>query len=222
MSEVFVGADKSAGDSGSQPADKQADDKSAAGAVDKTKQDIAAADSDKKSEGAPEGDKKDDKPQGAPEKYEAFKFEDGVTVDDATLESAQPLFKEANLSQEQAQKFVDFYAQQVKAATDAQVKRWEDLQNTWREEAKKDKDFGGQKFEENVALAKKALDQFGSQELLEHCTLYGWGNNVHFLKFASKVGKAISDDSIHGGGKPSADQKTAGDALFADMFDKKS
>ena len=57
-----------------------------------------------------EKDKDKDKKAGAPEKYEAFKVPDGVQVDEAALKEFEPMARGLNLSQEQAQQLVDFYA----------------------------------------------------------------------------------------------------------------
>ena len=45
----------------------------------------------------------------APESYTDFSVPEGHTLDAAAIESATPLFRELGLSQDQAQKLVDFY-----------------------------------------------------------------------------------------------------------------
>ena len=49
----------------------------------------------------------------APESYTDFSVPEGHTLDAAAIESATPLFRELGLSQDQAQKLVDFYSTQV-------------------------------------------------------------------------------------------------------------
>src|SRR6266436_2405621 len=56
---------------------------------------------------------------GAPEKYGDFKLPDGYQFDQASLDQATTLFKEAGLSQEAAQKMVDFYAANSLQAAEA-------------------------------------------------------------------------------------------------------
>jgi len=79
----------------------------------------------------PADDKKPDPAAGAPEKYADFEAPEGLTVDPKVIESAVPIFKELNLSQDQAQKLFDFYTTQQKAlisapqeAFNATVKQW--------------------------------------------------------------------------------------------------
>lgn len=82
--------------------------------------------------------KPDDKPAdpsaGAPEKYADFKLPDGYTLDAESGAKAQALFKELNLSQEAAQKAVDFYAANAIQAAEAPYKAWADLQKQWTSE----------------------------------------------------------------------------------------
>jgi hypothetical protein len=68
---------------------------------------------------------------GAPEKYEDFKLPDGYQFDKASLTDAQTLFKDLNLTQEQAQKAVDLYAKNSLSAAEAPYKAWADLQKEW-------------------------------------------------------------------------------------------
>ena len=81
--------------------------------ADDTSKDDVEASSDKakegegdgKSEDADKGDK--DKNEAAPEKYEDFKLPEGMEVNTDLLDKATPVFKELNLTQDQAQKMVD-------------------------------------------------------------------------------------------------------------------
>ena len=77
-------------------------------------------------------DKKDgDAAAGAPEKYGDFKLPDGYKFDEKQLTDATALFKEMNLSQDQAQKLVDHYAANSLQAAEAPYKAWADLQKQW-------------------------------------------------------------------------------------------
>ena len=77
---------------------------------------------------------KPEAPAGAPEKYADFKAPEGYTFDDQTLTAATSLFKEMGLSQEQAQKFVDLYANNALQANEAPYKAWAELQKEWKTE----------------------------------------------------------------------------------------
>ena len=81
-----------------------------------------------------DGEKKEDAPQGAPEKYGDFKLPDGYKFDEKQLGEATTLFKEMNLSQDQAQKLVDHYAANSLQAAEAPYKAWADLQKQWTDD----------------------------------------------------------------------------------------
>lgn len=147
---------------------------------------------------APEGSKdaKGDKDKvGAPEKYE-FKAPEGVKLDEAVLGEFTPLAKEMGLTQENAQKLVDLYAKVQAANSEASTKAWADLQAEWTNKTKTDKEFGGEKLMENVSIAKKAIEAFGTPELSEALTVTGVGNHPEFVRFFYKVGKEIGNDKL--------------------------
>ena len=94
--------------------------------------------------------------QTKPDTYADFNMPEGVTVDSALLDEATPLFKELGLTQEQAQKLVDFQAKQVQASSQSQVDAFNQLMNDWQEQSRNDKEFGGDKFDENIGIARTA------------------------------------------------------------------
>lgn len=77
---------------------------------------------------------KADAPIGAPEKYADFKLPDGYKFDAKELEKATGLFKANNLTQDQAQELVDFYAENALQATRAPYDAWANLQKEWSTE----------------------------------------------------------------------------------------
>ena len=78
----------------------------------------------------PEGEKKD-APQGAPEKYADFKLPDGYKMDETASKEVTAMFKELNLSQDQAQKLVDYYGANLLKTAEAPYKAWVDTQKEW-------------------------------------------------------------------------------------------
>jgi hypothetical protein len=169
-------------------------------------------------EGKKDGEgKKDDKPSGPPEKYEDFKLPEGVTVDAAQIEGFKGLAKELGLTQEAAQKLVDFQA----ANEAAQVKKigefWDKQASDWLAEAKADKEFGGAKFDESVAAANAALKQFGTPKLIEALQTYGMGNHPEVIRAFARVGQAIQNDKLVPGGKDVSKPTSAAEALYPSM-----
>lgn len=155
---------------------------------------------------------------GAPEKYEDFKLPEGFEMDQAQVESFLPIAKELNLTQEQAQKLVDLQTAHAKSAAEANQKAWESTLTEWADAARADKEFGGASFKDSLAQANKAIDAFGSKELRSALDVTGLGNHPEFLRFAYKVGKAISEDKFHVQNASSpAKPKGAAEHLFPNM-----
>lgn len=145
---------------------------------------------------APAGEAKaDDKPQGAPESYE-FNPPEGREFDADVLGVFSEAAKEANLSQESAQKVLDKIAPALAAK---QERMMEAARAEWVESAKADKEFGGDKLAENVAVAKKALEAFGTPELTALLNESGLGNHPEIIRAFYRAGKAISEDGFVAG-----------------------
>ena len=153
-------------------------------------------------------------PKGAPEKYE-FKPVEGRELDSETMSTFAEVAKEAGLTQDAAQKILDRMAPQMAQRQQAQI---EAIRNEWVAASKTDSEFGGEKIAENLATAKKALDQFGTPELRALLNESGLGNHPEIIRLMYRAGKAISEDTYVGraasvGGKPAP--KSFADAAAA-------
>ena len=163
----------------------------------------------------PNGDKPaDDKGTKAPESYD-LKMPEGVQLDTAAADEFKGIAKEYGLSQEQAQKVADIGAKMAQRQAEAhqtQVQAWVDAVKT-------DKEIGGDKLSENLAVARKTIDTFGSPELKEVLNTTGLGNHPEIVKLAYKIGKAISDDGFVRGGNTSS-PRSAADIMYPSMAKK--
>lgn len=135
--------------------------------------------------------------KGAPEKYEFKAAEGQPDFDSHVIEQFSEVAKELNLPQDAAQKVLDKMAP-VLAARQAEF--LETARTQWADQAKADKEFGGDKLTENLAVAKKALDQFGTPELRTLLNESGLGNHPEVLRVFYRAGKAISEDRFVPGG----------------------
>jgi hypothetical protein len=124
-----------------------------------------------------------------PESYE-LKMPDGVQLDSAAAEEFTAIAKELKLDQAAAQKLADIGAKMATRQAEAHAQ----LVETWTEQVKADKEIGGDKLDENLGIARKAIDTFGSPELKALLNSTGMGNHPEVVKLAFKVGKAISED----------------------------
>lgn len=137
----------------------------------------------------------DDKVDGkAPEAYEKFSLPEGYEYDEKLAGDFGGVAKELGLSQDKAQKLVDHYIQLTQKAIQVHNERSAQISEEWKTSAETDKEYGGAKFAENIAVAKKALESFGTPELTKHLNESGLGNHPEIIRFCWKVGKLLADD----------------------------
>lgn len=142
----------------------------------------------------------------APESYSDFTLPEGVELDAALLEKAAPIFKELGLSQDAAQKLVDFQAGLVKEGEQSQTDAFNNLIEGWQDESKNDKEFGGDKFDENIGIAKLAIDKFGTPEFKQLMEDHGVGNHPEMIRFMLKIGTLLKED-VPGGFSAATSEK---------------
>lgn len=147
----------------------------------------------------------------APEAYE-LKMPEGVELDKAAADEFTTIAKELKLSAADAQKVADVGAKMAQRQVEAHTR----LVESWTESVKTDKEIGGDNLAENLGVARKAIDTFGSDSFKSLLNQSGLGNHPEVVKFAYKVGKAISEDRFVTGGAKSAETDTA-KKLFPNM-----
>lgn len=160
-------------------------------------------------------DDKEQKAEGAPEKYE-FKAGEGVELDTEALKDFEPVARELNLTNEQAQKLVDAYPKILAGVQQRQAEAWQSQTEQWAADVKADKEIGGDKLTANLSAAQRALEQFGDPELKEYLDSTGLGNHPALVKAFIKVGKAMSEDKVVTGG-----HESGGSDLISAFYPKK-
>lgn len=156
----------------------------------------------KPAEGTPpkEGEQKpngETKSTDVPEAY-TFTMPEGVELDGEAAAEFSALAKELKLPAAEAQRVADIAIKMAQKQAEQTAKVVKD----WAEQSKADKEFGGDNLDVNLAIAKKAIDAFGSAELKTLLNTSGMGNHPEFIRFAFKAGKAISEDTFVKGGNP--------------------
>lgn len=139
-----------------------------------------------------------------PESYE-LQMPDGIELDKASADEFTTIAKELKLDQAAAQKLADIAAKQAQRQVEAHTR----LVESWVEQVKADKEIGGDKFDENLGIARKALDTFGTPELRDVLNASGLGNHPAVIKAFIKAGKAISEDRFVTGSPKGADTDMA-------------
>lgn len=163
----------------------------------------AGTDGDKGADNAVEGGDQST----SSETYADFTVPEGMELDAQLLESAQPLFKELGLNQEQAQKLVDFQAANVQASQTGQAEAFNQLKLDWQDQSKNDKEIGGDKFEQSVSDTHEALGKFGTPELTKLLDDFGIVNHPEMIRFMSKVGGLTKEDVPGSTGSPTGGEK---------------
>ena len=138
---------------------------------------------------------------GPPEKYD-FKIPDGQEPS-PVLEEFSGVARELGLPQDAAQKLLDLHSKVITANIESAVSAHETQMAEWTKQSQNDKEIGGANLVASAAAAKVALDRMGTPQLVELLDGTGLGNHPEVLRFFSRVGKALSEDQLHG--KPKAD-----------------
>jgi len=137
----------------------------------------------------------------APETYADFTAPEGVAMDAEVGNNLKAFAKEKGLSQEDAQKLADMgfaAVQKTQAAFQDQLTK---MQAQWVADTRADKEFGGDKLAENLAVAKRALDTYGSEALVKLLNESGLGNHPEIIRYNFRVAQALNEDKLIPGGK---------------------
>jgi antitoxin component of RelBE/YafQ-DinJ toxin-antitoxin module len=141
---------------------------------------------------------------GAPEAYD-FRAPEGGTLDPAVLESATPIFKELGLSQDAAQKLVDFYTAQTGKINADLVKSVETMRAGWREAVMKDADLGSKLDSVKTELGR-AKDRLSPEVRTAFDTALnetGMGDHPAIVKALYEFSKLVNEGTHVTGGAPS-------------------
>jgi hypothetical protein len=159
-----------------------------------------------------EGSKEPPAAPKAPESYSEFVGNDGKPLDAERAEQFTKTAKEMNLTQEQAQQLVKLGL----GRDDAMKARIEEASTKWLSELPSDKEFGGEKLSENLAIAKTAIAAFGSPELTALLNETKLGNHPEIIRAFYRAGKQLSPDNrfIQSGSGGESTTKEPAKALY--------
>lgn len=135
-----------------------------------------------------------------PENYEIQPME-GYEVLPEVMETITPLLKKHNLSQEAAQELANVHMDIMQKQAAAMEKARSEMINQWVKDIKTDAEFGGAKYNENLALAKRGLRAIqppgeGKSELNVLLEASGMGNHPEIIKAFARIGKLVKEDSV--------------------------
>lgn len=129
----------------------------------------------------------------------AYKFfdENGKEIPAEDVSTVSDAFKEAGLTQRQANTLKAKYDESVKnVAQEVQRQNmvaWADMAKGWKEEVIADREFGGDNLEQSKAYVSRALNTFGDDDL-KSFVKEGFGFRPSLFKLLARTGKMLSDD----------------------------
>lgn len=118
---------------------------------------------------------------------------------------------------ERAQKLVDLQANTLKSMSEKAVADWDKLQETWQGEVKADPTVGGDKLEANLGKISTLINTFGTPEVREIFSQTGAGNNVHMVKFLTKIAAALGEGTPTPAAVPAGGAKTLAQKMYPSM-----
>ena len=186
-----------------------------------TQTDTTSQDKPTPSETKPEA-----KPAAAPDKYE-FKAHDGYTLDEKLIDTITPIFKEAGLTQDAAQKLVDFHAKQMLDAAKGPQDAYAATRTEWQAKVKADPDMakatnGNATGLDAVKLdIGRALNSINDAPLVaefkQAMDITGAGDHPAVVKALWKLAQHITEGKHVTGAGPSAAGQKSPDAKPASI-----
>lgn len=194
------------------------------------------AEGEERSKGEAKGDGQGDKakPEGPPEKYE-FKAPEGYTLDEGLVAEASTIFKEAGLSQAQADKLVGIYNKQIEQNSNHSLQSVRDMRAGWVKELStspeysKEFDASGKIKADSEVLARmgRMLDSLGDRKLAsdfrQSLDLTGAGDHPAFFRVMDRLSKHFAEGTSVRGNGPSphgTDQPSSRRSAAQEMYPK--
>ncbi len=154
------------------------------------------------------------KPEAAPAfDAGALKLPEGVEM----TEQATELFKSSGISQENAQKFLDYHAEAIKELSEGPRREWDAIMNKWQGEIKSDPEFGGAKLDATMKMVGKALDSFGDPGVRQALNETGAGNNPAIFRTFAKMAAALSEGKTMRGEPSTTKPRSIAEAMWPNL-----
>lgn len=150
-----------------------------------------------------------------PEKYE-LKLPEGSLLSESRVEKLTAIAKQKKLSNEEAQALVESENESLREFASSQYEGLKKTSDQWLTAAKADKEIGGEKFNEVVEVAHRAVSHFsnGDQSIKEFLDKSGMGNKPEVIKFFYNIGKTLQPAKIIGSGVTPPSKPNVIDRLY--------
>ena len=155
---------------------------------------------------------------GPPEKYK-WTVPPNVEVPSGLSERIATIARELGLNNEAGQRLFD--AERTRIATETQSnanggEAWQARVKAWTQESAADPELGGspEKFTQSVQAARRALDKYGSPEVVKFLDDTGFGAKREVISLLAKIGRAMSETPLVIGAPPSVAPKSTTEILY--------
>jgi hypothetical protein len=132
--------------------------------------------------------------------YEPIKWDEMVLPEDfdrtdPSYTGFQQLADAAQINKEQAAKFVEMGTKLRNDTIAQETARVETIKGEWLTASKNDKEYGGDKFDENMSVVKLAYDEMATPELKQLMDKTGMGNHPDMIRAFYRMGMMMTQDS---------------------------
>lgn len=149
-----------------------------------------------------------------PLKPDDVKFPEDLIVPEGVKENFLEVLNDQELTPAQrAEKLIELQTGVAKQQQEA----WTTMQQEWQAEVKADPEIGGAKFDQNLANVGKLVQEYGSDEFRSVMDMTGAGNNVHVIKFLSKIADQLSEGGPVSGQAPASSEPDIASRLYPSM-----
>lgn len=134
----------------------------------------------------------------APEKPKEYKLvlPQGQEVAPEDLERLTNFAREKGLSEEQAQALLEYELSGRKAFVEAQKRALAEQVTSWAKELETDKEVGGEKFNENIELARRFIAENAPPEFMKALNETGFGNYPPLVRFIVRLARKAAPDNM--------------------------
>ncbi|QII84179.1 hypothetical protein G3T20_05355 [Bordetella hinzii] len=128
--------------------------------------------------------------------YDDLQAPEGTQFNPESLGEFKTLATEMKLPKEQAQKLADLGVKAIQRQQEQFMQAVAAEHARWEEAARTDPEYGGDKLDESLGLANRALAEFASPEMLKLLKDNKLGNHPEIIRTFVRVGRAINEDKL--------------------------
>lgn len=140
---------------------------------------------------------------------------DGFTLDEATSKSLVDIMNNSFLTPAaRANELIKLQSNLAKAASEAGSARVREMVQGWRDETLADPEIGGDKIQSTLSNVNVVMRKFGSDDLRKVFDESGLGNNIHLVRFLSKIGAALGEGAPAASPAPGVGDNNVASLLF--------